>query len=97
MPNFSGSLATMVNVSNHKKSISFNDQLCMARPTLIDFNPAEYYQQLCYYLFLVKLDRYNGSCKTLNGPSSKICVANKTEDTTLNVFNVITRINVLKE
>ena len=46
-----------------------------------------------YYLFMVKLGRCNGSCNTLEDPSARICIANKTEDINLNVFNVITIVN----
>ena len=46
-----------------------------------------------YYPFMVNLERCNGSCNSLNDPSGRICVANKTEYINLNVFNMITRIN----
>ena len=31
-------------------------------------------QELCYYPFAVKLDRWVGSCDTLNDLSNKVCV-----------------------
>ena len=46
-----------------------------------------------YYLFMVELGRCNGSCNTLEDPSLRICIANKTEGINLNVFNVITIVN----
>ena len=49
-----------------------------------------------YYPFTVKLDRYVGSCNTLNDLSNKVCVPNKTEDLNLSVFNMITGINESK-
>ena len=36
-------------------------------------------------------DRCNGSCSTLDDPSGKICVQNKTKDVNLSVFNIIRR------
>ena len=39
---------------------------------------------------MVSLDRCNGNC---NNPYGRICVANKTEDTSLNEFNMIEKIN----
>ena len=42
---------------------------------------------------MVILDRCNGNCNTLDDPSGKICVLNKTEDVNLNVFSTMTRIN----
>ena len=65
----------------------------MTRPTPIDLNSIEYNQGLCYYPFMTKLDRRNESCNTLDDPSSRICVASKTDDINLNVFNMTTRIN----
>ena len=43
--------------------------------------------------FAVKLDRYDGSCNTLNDLSNKIYVSNKTEGLNLSVFNLIMGIN----
>ena len=45
---------------------------------------------------MVGFDRYNGSCKTLDDPSGRVFVLNKTEDGYLNVFNMITKINESK-
>ena len=39
---FSGSLATMANVSNFTACISLNNQLCVSRSTFINFNSDEY-------------------------------------------------------
>ena len=49
-----------------------------------------------YYPFMVNLDRGNGSCDNLNNPSSRTCVANKTEYFRLNVLDMIRRINESK-
>ena len=49
-----------------------------------------------YYPFAVKLDECVGSCNTLKDLSNKLCVPYNTEDLNLNVFNMITRINVSK-
>ena len=62
---FSSSLAT--------KCVSLNDKPCMFRPTLIDLNPVE----LTYYLFMISLDKSNGSYNVL---SPKICVPKETKD-----------------
>ena len=88
---FSGSLASMVNVSKFTRCISLNYQLCMTRPILIDLNSDEYNQGLRYYPFLVNLDTCNGSSNIVDGLSDRICVPNKTEDVNLSVFNIITR------
>ena len=68
----------------------------MAQPTLINFHPNEYSQELHYYLFAVNLDRCVGSCNTINDLPNKVCVRNKTKDLNLSVFNMITGINESK-
>ena len=78
---FSSSLAT--------KCLSFNDEPCMVRPTLVDLNPVE----LKYYPFMISLDKCNGSCNAL---SPKICVPKKPKDINAKVFNMITNKNDAK-
>ena len=39
---------------------------------------------------MVKLDKFFGSCNTLNDLSNKACVPNKTEGLNIFVFNMIT-------
>ena len=90
-----GSLASMTNVSNFTTCISLNNPPCLIRLTLIDSNSDEYNQGLRYYLFIVNLDRCNESCNTLDDPSGKICVPNKT-DVNLSGFKMITRTNESK-
>ena len=57
--NFSRSSAT--------KCVSWNNETCMDRPTVIDFNPIE----VSYYLFVISLDKYNGSCDAVDDLSAK--------------------------
>ena len=45
-------------------------------------------QEFYYYLFLVKLDRYVGSCNSLKYLSNKVCVPNKTEHLDISVFTM---------
>ena len=42
-----------------------------------------------YHPFVANLDKCYVSCNTFDVPYSRICVANKTEDAILNVFNMI--------
>ena len=86
-------LSNIVNASNNTKCVSLSNQECMTQPTLINLHPNEYGQEFHYYPFAVKLDRYVGSCNTLNDLSSKVCVPNKTEVLNLSVFNMIAGIN----
>ena len=83
-------LASIVNASNHTKCVSLSNQKCKIQPILINLHPNEYNQELHYYPLAVKLDKCIGSCNTLNDLSDTVCVANKTEDLNIHVFNMIT-------
>ena len=54
---FSKSLAR-----DRTKCLSLNDEPCMVRPNLINFNPAE----LNYYPFMISLDKWTGSCNVMS-------------------------------
>ena len=86
-------LTSIVNTSKHTKWVSLCNQKCMSQPTLINLHPNKYSHEFYYYPFVVKLDRSVGSCNTLNDLPNKVCVPNKTEDSNLSVFNMITGIN----
>ena len=85
----------IVNASNHTKCVSLSNQKCEIQPTLINLHTNECSQELYYYPFAVKLDRYAGSCNTLNDLSKKVCIPNKAEDLNIFVFNMITGKNEL--
>ena len=88
-----GLLISIVNASNHTKCMSLNNHKCMTQATIINLHPNKYSQEFHYCSFGVKLDRYVGSCNTLNDLFNKVCVPNETEDVNLNMFNMITGIN----
>ena len=67
----------------------------MIQSTLTNLIPNEYSQQLCYYPFVVNLDRYTRSCNILNDLTSKVCVPKK-QDLNLSISNMITGINESK-
>ena len=94
---FIGLLTDIVKASSHTKCVSLSNQKCMIQPTLVNLHPNEQKQELHYFLFAVKLDRYVGSCNTLNDLSNKVCVPNKTEDLNVSVFNMITNIKKYEE
>ena len=66
----------------------------MIQPTLINLHPNKCNHEFDYYLF--KLDRFVGSCNTLNNLCNRVCVPNKTEDFNLSLFNMMTQINEWK-
>ena len=90
---FIGLLTSIVSASNHTKCVSLSNQKFMTQPALI--NPNEL-PELCYYLFVVNLDRCAGSWNTLDGLSSRVCVQNETENLNVHVLNMITEIKEAK-
>ena len=72
--------------------LSVNNQSCIIKPTLNDFNPGEHH----YHLFMISLGRFDESFNKIDDPSGKICVPNKTEDVILKAFNMIKGINESK-
>ena len=93
---FIGLLTGRVNGANHTKCVSLINQKCMIQPTLISLHTDEYSQEFHYYPFLVELGRCAGSYNTITDLSNKVCVPNKTEDLSVNVFIMITGINESK-
>ena len=92
----SGSLASIVNASDHAKCLYLNNQQHITQPTLIKLHHNKYIQGLDSYPFAVNLDRRNESCNTLNDTSSRICVINKIKVVNLRIFKMITGINESK-
>ena len=90
---FIGLLTGIISASNHTKCVLLSNQKCLIQPTLINLHHNKYSQEFHYYPFAVKLDRYVGSCNTLNDLSNNVCVPNKTEHLNLSVFNMITGMN----
>ena len=61
-----GLLTNLINGSDHAKCVLLSNQKYMTEPTFINLHPNEYTQELHYYPFAVKLNRYVGSCSTLS-------------------------------
>ena len=47
------------------------------QPTAINLHPNGSIQGLCCYSFAANLDRYTGSCNTLNNTFGILCVSNE--------------------
>ena len=78
------------------KFVSLSNQKCTAKSNLINLYPNECTQGLCFYPFVVNLDRCVGSCNTFEYLYNKVCVPNKTEDFNLCVFSMMAGINESK-
>ena len=86
---FIGLLTGLVNGSNYRKCVSLSNKKCKNARN-------EDSHEFEYYPFSVKLDRFAGSCNTINDLSNQLCITNKTEDLNLSVFSMITGINESK-
>ena len=93
---FIGLLTGLVNGSNYRKCVSLSNKKYKIQPTLINLHRNEDSHEFEYYPFSVKLDRFAGSCNTINDLSNQLCITNKTEDLNLSVFSMITGINESK-
>ena len=72
--------------------MSFNNHLCISKPSLIDLNGEE----LHYCPLIFNLDRFGGSSNASEYVFCRICVSNKTEDANLKVFIMIIGITGFK-
>ena len=72
-------LSRVINASKHSICALLSNLKREIQPTLINLNPNEYSQKFNYFLFVTKLDRYAGSCNTINNLSNKVYVPNKTD------------------
>ena len=69
------------------KLVFLNNEPSMNRPTVVDLNPSE-----LNYLFMITLDKCNGSCNVVDDLSTKICYLSKTKVVNVKVFEMIVRI-----
>lgn len=69
------------------------NQQCKIRSMLIALNLDE----LHYGSFIISINRCDGSCHTVEDPSSTAFFPNKIEDVNLKIFNMITGTNEPKD
>ena len=53
-------------------------------------------KELHYYPFVVSVNKFGGSCNSVDDPFGRICVPNKTKDVIFKKFNMIKDANELK-
>ena len=68
--------------------LRLNDELCMVRPSLINFYPVE----VKYYLFSGSPDKCNVSCNCANNLSAETYVPSNAKDINVKEFNIISKI-----
>ena len=73
--------------------ISMNNQACKVRPEIINVNSDE----PVFYPFSIKTSKCSGSCNNINDPYAKMCVPNVLKNLNVEVFNLMSRTNVMKQ
>ena len=77
---------------NSLECVSMNNQGCKIRTEIINLNTNE----SMFYLYRIKMNKYKGSCNTINDPYAKICVPDEITNTNIKVFNLMSRTNETK-
>ena len=63
----------------------------MPRPKILDVN--ECVGEALFYLYNVLVNKYSGSCDTLDNPWAKLCVPNIMKRINMKVYNFLMRLN----
>ena len=74
---------------NSLEYASVNNQECKIRPEIINLNINEPY----FYPYSIKINRFKGSCNTINDPYAKLCVPDQIKYTNVEVSNLMSRTN----
>ena len=71
--------------------MSVVNQKCMPRPKILDVN--ESVGEALSYPYNVLVNKYSGSCNTLDDPVAKLCVPNIIKRVNMKVYNCLMRLN----
>ena len=71
--------------------VSFVNQKCMPRPTILNVN--EGIGEALLYPYNVLVNKCTGSCDTLDNPMSKICVPKIIKNVNMKVYDFLMRLN----
>ena len=74
---------------NSLECVSMNNPECKIRAEIINLNS----NQPLFYPHSIKINRWKGSCNTINDLYAKICVPAEIKNTNIKVFNLVSRTN----
>ena len=74
---------------NSLKCASINNQECRAIPEIISIDSNE----LLFYPYSIKTNKYSGSCNDINDPFKKSCAPDDAKDINVKVFNLMSSAN----
>ena len=72
---------------NTLECLSLINQKCMPRPKILNVN--EGVGEALFYPYDVLVNKFSGSCDTLDNPMSKICVPKIIKNVNMKVFNEV--------
>ena len=81
--------------SNYEKPIkcvSVTNIPCQARPAL-DENLIKHSNKTLFYAFIASINKFGGSCNTIDDQYARVCVPNKMKNMNVKVFNLISRVD----
>ena len=73
---------------NSLEYVSMNKE-CKLRSEIININTNE----PVFYPYGIKINKYKGSCNTINDPYAKLCVPDTIKNINAKVFNLMSRTN----
>ena len=71
--------------------VSVVNQKCMPRPKILDIN--EGVGEALFYPYNVQVNKYSGSCNTLDNTMTKLRVPNVIKGVNMQVYNLLTMLN----
>ena len=71
--------------------VSLINRKCMPRPKILDVN--EVVGEALFYPYNVLVNKFIGSCDTINNPMAKLCVPNIIKRIDMKVYNFLMRLN----
>ena len=71
--------------------VSVVNQKCMPRPKILDVN--EGVGEALLYPYNVLVNKYSGSCDTLDNPMTKLCLPNVIKRVNMRVYNFLIMLN----
>ena len=76
---------------NALECVSVINQKCMPRPKILDVN--EGVSEALFYPYNVVVNKYSGSCNTLDNPMTELCVPNVVKIVNMQVYNFLMMLN----
>ena len=74
---------------NSLECVSMNNQECKIGPEIISVNT----NAPMFYPYSITINKFKGSCNTINDPYAKLCLPDTTKSINVKVFNLMSKTN----